>query len=142
MMDKQVIAYLKIGHGIYNLTVVSLFIYQALLGFRIRKGRQAGNIPMLAVRTHRKTGPVLALLGIAGYTGGVVLGFLDNGRLMKYPLHFLIGTFVAITIVVTFYISRGIRGQESPLRTLHLRLGVTLLFLYCIQVVLGLGVFF
>ena len=42
MLDKQVIAYLRLVHGTYNLLIFLLFWYQAFLGFTIRKARKAG----------------------------------------------------------------------------------------------------
>ncbi len=142
MLDRNVIATLRLVHGAYNFVVLLLFWYQAFLGFGIRKARRAGGSNQRAVRQHRKTGPVIAVLAIAGYTGGAVLSFLDNGRLFKYPFHFLTGSTIVGMIVLTVIVSRFIKYGRDEKRTLHFSLGVVLLGLYALQALLGLGILF
>jgi len=140
MIDKEIISSLRPVHAALNLVVMFLFWYQAFLGFRIRKARKAGGLNPTSLKRHRKTGPVLALLAVAGYLGGAVLGYLDNGRLLKYPLHFLNGTAIVMLIIATVVISRSIAVKDTRLRTLHMTLGLLLLCLYALQVFLGMGI--
>jgi hypothetical protein len=71
MVDKEFIAYFKIVHGFFNLSMLALFCYQSWMGFLIRQARQAGApVPLDAVRRHRKAGPVFALWGVLGFVAG------------------------------------------------------------------------
>lgn len=143
MLDKVLIADLKLVHGSYNSVMMLLFLYQGSLGLRIRKERKTGNKPLLnVIKRHRHIGPVLAPLGVLGFFAGGTLALLDYGGLLKNTLHFIIGLLLACSIITTFFVSKQIRGPESPSRNLHFRLGIFILCLYPIQVFLGLGIFF
>jgi hypothetical protein len=142
LQDKQVIAYLKLLHGAYNLFIMFLWWYQALMGGRVRKTRKSGGLNPKAVRRHRKSGPVISYLAVAGYLWGAVLGYIDNGRLLKYPLHFITGSIIILVIITISIISRSITVRESFSRDLHVILGLVLLCLYGIQAFLGAGILF
>jgi cytochrome b561 len=142
VIDKQVIANLRPIHGAYGLLVMLLFWYQAFLGFSIRKARREGGTNPGAIKRHRRNGPVIAMLAVAGYMGGAVLGYLDNGRLLKYPLHFLNGTAIIITVITTVIISRRMKARDTVLRNFHAALGLLLLCLYALQAFLGIGILF
>ncbi len=142
MLDRHVIANLRPVHGAYNLLILMLFWYQAFLGFSIRRARRAGGINLKAVRRHRKTGPLLAVLALAGYAGGAVLGFLDHGRVIKYPFHFFTGSAIVMLIILSVTASRFITYGREEKRKLHLSLGILLLASYALQAFLGLGILF
>ncbi len=142
MPDKSVIASLKPLHGAVNLFVMFLFLLQAVSGLSIRKARKAGGLNPRAVKKHRRTGPVIALLAAAGYSGGAVLGYLDNGRLLKYPLHFLNGTMLMMLIIATAIVSRSMTVKDSRLRNIHLAIGLIILCLYALQAFLGISILF
>lgn len=142
MIDKGLIADLKPVHGALNLLVMSLFWYQAFLGFKIRKARKSGGLNPKAVKRHRKLGPLFVLLAFVGYSGGAALAYLDNGRLLKYPLHFINGTIIIAAVSVTFIVSRRLTLQDERLRNIHLTLGLLILSLYALQVLLGLSILF
>ena len=142
MLDRHIIANLRPVHGTYNLVILMLFWYQAFLGFRMRKARRAGGSNPRAVKRHRKTGPVLAILAVAGFAGGALLGFLDNGRVLKYPLHFFTGLSIVMLLIVTVIVSRFITYQQNRHRNLHLFLGLVLLCVYAFQAFLGIGILF
>lgn len=138
---RQLIPYLALGHGLFNLLVFGLFLRQGWLGLAIRKARQNGTAPPLnAIRKHRRTGPLAALLGGTGFLVGIVLVIFDKGRLIEYPLHLSGGTLIVLTIAGLYALSRQIKGSDSPYRTPHASLGLLLLGLYLIQVFLGLGI--
>lgn len=136
-MNKELISYLKLLHGLYNTLVIMLFIYQGLLGFRIRRSQQR-QLPL--IKRHRKIGPVAAVLGLAGFIAGIVVVFFDTGRVLKYPLHFLTGLSIAALIITTYLISRKIKGPEAYWRDRHYVLGILIIFLYLVQAFLGLGI--
>lgn len=94
------------------------------------------------IKRHRKIGPILALMGVIGFFAGAALIYLDYGRLLKYPLHFLTGLAISLSIVTTFFISKKIKGSDSLWRNLHFRLGILILSLYPIQAFLGVGILF
>jgi hypothetical protein len=143
MIDKELIAYLKVAHGFFNLCMVALFCFQGWLGYLIRQARTSGApLPLDAVRRHRKAGPVFAFWGVLGYVAGIVLVLLDKGRVLEYPLHFATGTVIAVVIVTLYAVSRRIQGPDPHLRNIHFGLGMFLLALYVVQVLLGLGILF
>lgn len=143
MIDKQLIAYFRLVHGSYNTIMIVLFIYQGLLGLKIRKQRKAGSqMPFKIIKRHRKIGPILALMGVIGFFAGAALIYLDYGRLLKYPLHFLTGLAISLLIATTFFISKKIKGSDSLWRNLHFKLGILILSLYPIQAFLGIGILF
>ena len=141
MIDKQIIPYLKVLHGLFNIAVMLLFFYQARLGFLIRNARLSkGAFPLEAVKRHRKAGPILMVLGILGFIAGMFVLYLDQGRILKYPIHFGIGAVIATLLLTTFGISRSIKGPDSPLRVPHSVIGIVILVLYVIQSMLGLKI--
>ena len=141
MIDKVYIDYLKILHGSYNTIMASIFLYHGSLGWRIRRERKAeGKRDFEVVRRHRRRGPYIAVLGVLGYLAGLVLVYIDKGRLLEYPLHTLAGSSLALFIIATFVISRKIKGPESPWRTPHFIMGLVILLLYIIQIFIGLNI--
>jgi hypothetical protein len=141
LLFKQLVPWLALGHGIFNALVLALFCYQGWLGLAIRRARKAGApLPFVAVRRHRRSGPVLAVLGLAGFLAGLILVILDKGRLVEYPLHFLAGLAIVIVIGLLYVQSRKIKGADSPYRNSHFRLGIALIVLFLVQSVLGVGI--
>jgi hypothetical protein len=92
------------------------------------------------IKRHRALGPLLVLLGISGFFAGLSIAYLDQGRIFRYPLHFLFGLAIPAVVLITFAISRRIRPGDSPWRNIHFLFGIALLVLYLIQVTLGLGI--
>ena len=141
MINKEFIAYFKLAHGFFNLSMMTLFCFQGWMGYLIRQARTSGApVPIDAVRRHRKAGPVFALWGIMGFFAGIVMIVLDKGGVFEYPLHFLEGLLIAIVIASLFAVSRKITGPEPRYRNIHFGLGMCLLALYVVQVLLGLGI--
>lgn len=139
--DKETISYLRILHGLYNTTVVLMFFYQGYLGLKIRKDRKRNNLLTLnVIKRHRRLGPAIALLGIAGFFAGLALVYLDYGDILKYPIHLFVGLAIVSLVSITFIISRKIKSLDSPWRTPHFMIGIVILVLYCIQILLGLGI--
>lgn len=140
LIDKQLLAYLRLVHGTFNTIVFALIVYQGLLGYRIRKARLTRIPPGVINRRHRKNGPVLVVLGIAGFFAGVVLVYLDQGHLLKYPVHFINGALISMALFCMFRISKRIKAADTQWRTVHYRLGIVTLMLYVIQIYLGLDI--
>jgi len=136
-MTKEIITYMKLFHGSYNTIIVTLFIYQGTLGLRIRHSEDR---PVHIIKRHRKTGPVAVVLGITGFVGGMIIVFLDQGRIFKYPLHYINGLLIVCLLITTYLISRKIKGPEPYWRTRHFAVGIAIIILYLLQVFLGLGV--
>lgn len=142
-MNNTLIPYLKYVHGLYNTFVILLLIYHGWLGLKIRKERISGKPPTVnIIKKHRKIGPILSFVGIAGFLAGLFLVYLDKGHIFEYPQHFLTGLAIAFSIITTFSISRKIRGRESSWRTLHFIFGIIIVSLYFFQVFLGIGILF
>jgi len=136
-MSKELILYLKLLHGGVNSLVILLFVYQGILGLRIRWSEKN---PVHIIRRHRKTGPVIAVLGPLGFIAGMTVVFLDTGRILKYPYHFILGLLIVSLILTTYIISKKIKGPEPYWRNRHFALGILIICLYFVQAFLGLGV--
>lgn len=141
LISRELIAQLKLVHGLFNLTVLLLFFYHGRNGLLIRRARR-DNVPspLQAIKRHRRMGPALTLLGAAGFSFGLMLTWLDTGDLFKYPLHLYVGLAIVVLLFVTYRVSRKIVGPSAPERDLHSRLGVVILAFYLVNVVLGIGV--
>jgi len=137
------VPYLRYAHGLFNSCVIILFIFQAFLGLKIRKIRKNGNAPdFKLIRKHRNFGPVVAITGIAGFFGGMVLVYFDEGHILEYPLHFSTGLIISCLIITNVLISKKIRGIDSPWRNPHFFVGVSIICLLLFQGFLGIGVLF
>ncbi len=131
------------AHGLYNTAVFLLFVWQGWLGSKIRIERLAGSPPTItAVIKHRKFGPVITFLGIAGFLSGVIIVYFSGGHLFDQPLHFIVGSVLTLIIIAAFLISRRIKGRQSLLRTLHMAAGTAAICLYIIQIYLGIEILF
>jgi len=141
MVNKEFIAYFKLAHGFFNLSMLALFCFQAWMGFLIRQARTSdAPLPVDAIRRHRKAGPVFALWGCLGFIAGMTVVALDKGRVFESPLHFVTGLSIVLCIGAVYAVSRRIRGGDPAFRNVHFGLGLLLLALYVIQVLLGLSI--
>jgi hypothetical protein len=142
-IEHFLLPYLKYVHGLYNILVIMLFLYQGWLGLKIRNRRIASNPPDVKfVKRHRKFGPFLAILGISGFAGGIGTAYLSDGEIFEYPLHYLTGLTISSLIILTFLVSKKIRGPESPWRNPHYIIGIVIITLYFFQAYLGIGMLF
>jgi hypothetical protein len=142
VVDKQLIALLKIIHGAFNSTLLFLFLYQGWMGLKMRRGRKASAPALGMMRRHRKFGPFFALVGLGGYGFGLTLVYLDKGHVFEYPLHSALGALITLSLIGAFAVSRKIKGYDSPWRTPHFALGLIVIGLFVIQVLVGLSVLF
>ena len=141
LIDRHTLSYLRLVHAFYNSSVMVLFFYHGWMGVTIRRLRKAGGpLPFPVIRRHRKFGPPLVILGIIGFFIGFTLVLIDTGRVLEYPPHLFTGLAIAVLLPVIFAVTRKIKGPDSPYRNPHFMLGVLLLFLYVIEVFLGVGV--
>lgn len=143
LIDRELLADLRLVHGVYNTIVMMLFLYQGRLGFRIRRDRLAGAPPPFPViKRHRQAGPILAIMGGLGFFAGLTLVLLNTGNILEYPLHLFTGLTIVVLLIATYRLSRDIKGPDSPFRTPHFALGIVILSLYLMQVLVGIGVLF
>jgi hypothetical protein len=143
LVDRHLLSSLRLVHGSYNSLVMLLFFYHGWLGITIRRARKSkAHLPFAVIKRHRKTGPILAISGGIGFLIGLTLTLLDSGNILQFPAHFMVGCTIVLCLLSTFLISRKIKGPDSPYRTPHFVLGITILCLYLIQVFLGIGVLF
>ena len=137
------IPYLEYLHGLFNGFVALLFIYQGWLGLTIRKERVSGRLTTVSVvKRHRTIGPIIAIMGIAGFFAGATIVYLDKGRIFEHPVHFIFGLSIAALIFTTYLISKKIRGGKSTFRPPHLFAGVAIICLYFIQIFFGIKILF
>ena len=140
LISRELIAMFKLAHGLFNLSLLLLFIYHARNGLLIRRARTAKtSLPLQAIKKHRRMGPLLAMLGAAGFSAGLILVMLDTGNIFTYPLHLLVGLAILLLLFFTYRVSKAIAGPSAPARDLHYRLGLVILALYLVNVVLGIG---
>ncbi len=141
LISRELIAILKLVHGLFNLTVMLLFFYHARNGLMIRRSRTGKTaLPLQAIKRHRRMGPGLAISGAAGYSAGLILVVIDTGNVLQYPPHLFVGSAIVFLLLFTYSFSRKISGPGAPQRDLHYRLGLTVLALYLVNVFLGVGV--
>jgi hypothetical protein len=141
LVSDELLANLRLVHGLFNSTVMLLFFYHARNGLLIRRARRANApLPILAIKRHRRMGPLLALLGAGGFAAGLTLVIVDTGKILRYPLHFFVGVTILLMLFLTYRLSRKIVGPDAPQRDLHFLLGIIILVLYLVNVVLGVGV--
>jgi len=132
----------EVAHGLFNAAVALLFFYQAWMGLKIRIGRKKGEPQFVAMRRHRKLGPFLVITGIIGYCAGLILVYIDKGRVLEYPLHLAVGSLIVLFLFVQYAMSKKIMGPESSWRTPHFTVGLAILCLYVLQAIIGLAVLF
>ena len=141
LIERELLSYLRLAHGIFNFSVMLMFLYQGWLGFTIRRARRVPSpLPLRAITRHRAFGPVLTLLGGSGFCAGLALVLLSTGNILEHPPHFFAGTLIAVLLIATYWISRNIKGTDSPLRTPHFILGIAIVCLYLVNALLGIGV--
>jgi len=130
-------------HGAYNFAVFLFFLYQASTGLKIRKDRLLEKPPAFPrIKRHRKLGPLLVAAGIFGFLIGLTIVYLEDGRVLVHPLHFASGFLISLLLILTYIVSRQIRGREPKWRTLHFAIGIALICFYSLQIVLGLNMLF
>ncbi len=133
----------KFLHGLLNLIVLVLFIYQGRLGFVIRRARLSqGPFPLAAVRRHRKSGPRLTALGVIGFLFGFILVLLEFRKLSVFRAHLSVGLAIVLVLLATYAMTRRIKGPASPVRTPHFLIGTAMIALYIVQTVIGLDILF
>jgi hypothetical protein len=131
------------AHGLYNLLIIFLFLYQGWLGFKIRKDRMRDNPPAVKiVKRHRKLGPIFSILGITGLLSGLTVAYIAYRRFFILNLHFFGGSIITILIAINYFFSRKIKGVESSWKTAHFVSGVTLICFYLVQAFLGVVMLF
>ena len=141
MISRQILADLRLSHGLYNIIIALLFFYQGWLGLTIRRQRKTGKPSRITTaKRHRKLGPVIAILSVMGLFTGIILILIDKGNILEYPLHLSVGVTLVLFILVSYSISKKIKGRDSPYRKPHLIVGISILSLYLLQLFLGLGV--
>ncbi|MFQ5574045.1 MAG: DUF4079 family protein [Terriglobia bacterium] len=139
-MSEGTITALAAIHGLYNFTVFVIFLIHGFRGVQIRRGRKAGKPAVRALQIHRGLGPVWAVMGIVGFGAGALIAVLDQGSVLLFPPHFVIGALISTVIIITFAVSRGINSPSTPLRSVHLGLGVLLIVLYTFQTLIGVTI--
>jgi hypothetical protein len=143
LIDRELLASLRLVHAAFNSGMMLLFFYHGWLGITIRRARKAkAPLPLPAVKRHRMMGPVLAFLGVFGFFIGFTLVLLDTGRVLEYPAHLFTGLAIVLLLIMTWVVSRKIKGPNSPFRTPHFVIGIVILCLYLVEAFLGIGVLF
>ncbi len=134
---------LSLVHGIFNLAVFVLFIYEGSLGLRIRRFRRKQIMPppVSSIRRHRRNGPLFVVLGIIGFLIGFTLVLATaRGKVVVFPSHFYVGLVVLALLIANYALTRTIKRPVSPARTPHFVLGVLMLVAYVVQMILGLRI--
>ena len=140
---QAIISYSGYIHGLFNMVVILFFLYQAWLGFRIRRDRMTRTPASSAtIRRHRNVGPVVSVAGVVGFLTGIAVVYLHDGHLLEQPVHFTLGLSITLVIVTVYFLSLKIRGYTSPWRTLHFAAGMLVLFLYFLQAFVGFEILF
>lgn len=135
--------YFKIFHGSFNILVILLLIYQGWLGINIMKNRTFYNLQIYKIIIrHRKFCPFLVCLGLLGFFAGIILIYIDKDHLFEYPLHFIVGLLISLSLIETFLSSKKISSGKKDSRKIHSRFGFFTILLYIIQIILGIKILF
>ena len=141
LISKELIPWLRLGHGLYNSLVILSFFYQASLGLMIRRARKANApLPLTAIWRHRKLGPVLATMGIIGFFIGLTVVTLDTRNYLEFWPHLFTGFAIVLLLISTYLLSKRIKGPDAPVRNLHLSVGIAIICLYLLEAFLGIGI--
>lgn len=130
----------KVAHGSFNILLALAFLYQGRMGFTIRRRNQSSENRFIAIRWHRKLGPFLVVMSLAGYFFGLILVYVDKGRVLEYPLHLAVGSLIVLFVLCQYAVSKKIKGPESWWRKPHFATGVGIICLYILQIVIGIGI--
>lgn len=95
----------KVAHGSFNALLALAFLYQAWMGFTIRRGRKSSTPRLLAIRRHRRLGPFLVVMSLAGYFFGLILVYVDKGRVLEYPIHLAVGSLIVLFVLGQYAVS-------------------------------------
>ena len=140
MIDSS-ISYLMYAHGLYNVVIILLFLYQGWLGLKIRKNRMNEKPPPVeTVKGHRRFGPVFSILGFTGFLSGLAVAYISHVPLFTFPFHFIAGLIISIVILLNYLFSRMIKSFDSFWRNVHFVTGAALVCLYFIQAFLGAAI--
>lgn len=140
-INKELIPWLRLGHGLYNSLVILAFFYQARLGVVIRRARKANApLPLTAIRRHRKMGPILATMGVIGFFIGLTVVTLGDRLYLEHWHHLFTGLAIVLLLIYTYTLSKRIKGPDVPVRNLHLGVGIAILCLYLFEAFLGIGI--
>ncbi len=140
LIDRELLAYLRLAHGMFNVSMMCLFIYQGWIGLKVRRARIAqAPLPLQVIKRHRKAGPVLTILGVLGFLSGTTLVLLHAGKIFEYPTHLFTGIVIVTLLIASLVISRRIKGSDSSSRTPHFMISIAVLCLYPVNVFLGIG---
>jgi len=141
LISPHLLKKLRLIHGAYNGIMMLLVFYHGWLGIIIRRNRKVkAPLPFPIIKRHRKGGPILTLFGVLGFFIGLTLVFLDTGNILEFPLHLFTGLALIILLIFTYALSHKIKGPDSVYRTPHFAIGLIILWLYLIEVLLGLRV--
>ncbi len=141
LISRELVANLKLVHGLFNFTLMCLFVIHGRYGLQIRKERKGKRpLPFMAIRRHRRFGPILAVLGSGGFFAGLTLVLLDTGKVLSYPSHLSAGAAIMFLLFSTYLVAKKITAGDNPWREIHFRLGIAILTLYIVNVFLGIGV--
>ena len=139
-MDRHwAVPHLQVAHALFGGALLLAFVVQGWLGLRIRSRRRAGAPDFAAVRRHRRLGPVLTRLLPFVLLAGLATAYLDHGSWVVYPFHLAVGAVLVVAAGAAEFLSRRIRGPQSPWRLVHFFLGAGILALFFVQAFLGLG---
>lgn len=141
MIDKDLLPWFRLAHGLYNSAIIALFFAQGMTGISIRRARRSGRpLPVAAARRHRKLGPVLAPLGMAGFLAGLLIVTAGERNYLEHWHHLFTGVAIVVLILLTVRIASGISGPDAPRRNTHFRIGIAILSLYVLEALLGIGI--
>jgi len=137
-ISRDVIASIRLAHVFFNAVAVILFLVQAMTGIGNRKRRLAGgDVLQGRVRLHRRMGPVLVLMTVAGFCGGLILVCIDRNNIIEYPVHLFFGTMLTVFTATAMATGYNISGMDDSLRDIHFSVGRTIVAICVVQVMLG-----
>jgi hypothetical protein len=124
-------------HPVAGLITTALIAYAASLGLRARSARRDAD---LARRRHRRVAPIVYVLVLANWVGGLaVVWWLEPDLDPAASGHFTVGTLIVLLLSAGALLSLRV-PTDARARAVHPVLGAAALLLAGVQVFLGLQI--
>ena len=136
---------LNFVHPALMWVLLGLMLYSGYLGLKasqIRKvdaDQRKAMIPQRFGQRHARLGVWIVALTLLGAAGGMVVTYLNNGKLIVGP-HLIVGGSVAAMVMATASLGPALQKGQDWARGLHVGLNGLILFLFGWQAITGIAI--
>jgi hypothetical protein len=130
-------------HPIVQSLTALLALYVLWMGLSRFASRHLGQSTVFQWKRHVMLGKVVVVVWALGALGGLVMTYMNYGKVFTESLHFRVGMIMLAVLLVTWLTGSRLdrrRDQSNVLPVVHLVNNILLLILAAVQVVTGLGI--